>query len=78
MIEKVAASAPVFAANGAQPLRFGQVITGNDVGQHLLGVSYQSMSAIEQTYDAQGQDSNFQHLSAGIDVGMRSVIQSQS
>ena len=77
MIEKVAASAPVFAANGAQTLRFGQVVTGN-VGQHLLGVSYQFMSAIEQTYDALGQDSNFQHLSAGIDVSMRSVIQLQS
>ena len=77
MIEKVEVSAPVFAANSAQPLRFGQVITGNDVGQHLLGVSYQSMSAIEQTYDALGQCSDFRHLSAEIDVSMLLVFQVQ-
>ena len=46
MTEKVAASTSVFAANVAQTLRFGQIITGNDIGQHLLGVSYQSMLTI--------------------------------
>ena len=46
MTEKVAASTSGFAANGAQTLSFGQIITGNDIWQHLLGVSYQSMLAI--------------------------------
>ena len=75
MTEKVAASTSAFAANGVQTLRFGQIITGNDIGQHLLGVSYQSMSAIEATYDALAQDTNFSQLTAGVEVNMRSVIQ---
>ena len=75
MTEKVAASTSVFAANGAQTLRFGQIITGNDIGQHLLGVSYQSMSAIEATYGALAQDTNFRQLTAGVEVNMRSIIQ---
>ena len=75
MTEKVAASTSGFAANGAQTLSFGQIITGNDIGQHLLGVSYQSMSAIEATYDALAQDTNFRQLTAGVEVNMRSIIQ---
>ena len=78
MTEKVAASTAVFAANGAQTLRFGQIITGNEIGQQLLGVSYQSMSDIEATYDALAQATNFQQLTAGVDVNMRSVIQLQT
>ena len=78
MTEKVAASTAVFAVNGAQTLRFGQIITGNEIGQQLLGVSYQSMSDIEATYDALAQDTNFQQLTAGVDVNMRSVIQLQT
>ena len=69
------ATAPLFAANGAQTLRFGHIITGESVGQHLLGVSYKSMAAIEQTYDELAQYANFRQLGTKIDINMRSIIQ---
>jgi hypothetical protein len=75
MTEKMVAAAPLFAANGAQSLRFGHFITGDSIGQHLLGVSYKSMAAIEQTYDALAQDDNFRQMSTEIDINMRSIIQ---
>ena len=75
MTEKIVATAPLFAANGAQSLRFGQLMTGESIGQHLLGVSYKSMAAIEKTYDALAQDGNFRQMSTEIDINMRSIIQ---
>ena len=75
MTEKIVATAPIFAANGAQSLRFGQLMTGESIGQHLLGVSYKSIVAIEKTYDALAQDDNFRQMSTEIDINMRSIIQ---
>jgi hypothetical protein len=75
MTKKMVAAAPLFAANGAQSLRFGHFITGDTIGEHLLGVSYKSMAAIEQTYDALAQDDNFCQMSTEIDINMRSIIQ---
>ena len=63
----------VFKENGAQTLRFGQTITGNDIGTYMLGVTYPSMSSIENTYTALGSNANFAKLSAGIDIDMRSI-----
>ena len=63
----------VFQENGAQTLRFGQTITGNDIGTYMLGVTYPSMSSIENTYTALGSNANFAKLSAGIDIDMRSI-----
>ena len=75
MTKKMVAAAPLFTANGAQSLRFGHFITGDTIGEHLLGVSYKSMAAIEQTYDALAQDDNFCQMSTEIDINMRSIIQ---
>ena len=75
MTEKMVAAAPLFAADGAQSLRFGHFITGDTIGQHLLGVSYKSMAAIERTYDALAQNDNFCQMSTENDINMRSIIQ---
>ena len=40
-----------FKDNGALTLRFGNLLTGSNVGNYLLGVGYPSMEAIEKTYD---------------------------
>ena len=68
-------TASVFSANGAQTLRFGQIITGTDPGQYLLGVTYPSMKAIEDTYTSLSKNANFVKLSTGISINMRSIIQ---
>jgi hypothetical protein len=39
----------------------------------MLGVTYPSMSSIENTYTALGSNANFAKLSAGIDIDMRSI-----
>ena len=50
-------------------------MTGESIGQHLLGVSYKSIAAIEKTYDALAQDDDFRQMSTEIDINMRSIIQ---
>ena len=64
-----------FATNGAQTLRFGHIINGASIGQHLLDVRYKSMAAILQTYDTLAQESNFSQMNTEIELNMRSMIQ---
>ena len=65
----------VFAQNGAQTFRFGQILTGDNPGQYLLGITYPSMDAIQNAYDALPSNPAVQKVYSAIDVNMRSIIQ---
>ena len=65
----------VFAENGAQTFRFGQILTGDNPGQYLLGITYPSMEAIQKAYDALPSNPAVQRVYSAIDVNMRSIIQ---
>ena len=64
----------LFSENGALTLRFGQIITGGNVGQMLLAASYPSMEAIEKTYDALNGSQIFKDLYQLVDVNRREII----
>lgn len=66
-------TAPVFKASGAQTMRMGQVLTGSDLGTYMLGVTYPDMSAIEKTYDALSNNTDYGNLISGVEVDMRSI-----
>lgn len=65
----------VFADSGAQTFRFGQILTGDNPGQYLLGITYPSMAAIQNAYDALPAHKAVQKVYGAIDVNMRSIIQ---
>ena len=65
----------VFAQSGAQTFRFGQILTGDNPGQYLLGITYPSMDAIQNAYDALPSNPAVQKVYSAIDVNMRSIIQ---
>ena len=73
MINLMNKVAPVFKSAGAQTMRMGQTLTGSDLGTYMLGVTYPDMSAIERTYQALGENSDFATLMNGMDVDMRSI-----
>ena len=52
LMKLMAEASPMFAETGAQTFRFARIMTGNNTGDFLLGVTYPSMSEIEATYDA--------------------------
>ena len=58
-------TASCFKNNGALTLRFGNLLTGSNVGNYLLGVGYPSMEAIEKTY---------KELMTFAKVNMRNII----
>jgi len=66
-------TASVFKASGAQTMRMGQVLTGSDLGTYMLGVTYPDMSAIEKTYDALSNNTDYGNLISGVEVDMRSI-----
>ena len=63
-----------FKDNGALTLRFGNLITGSNVGNYLLGVGYPSMEAIEKTYDELSANSSYKKLMTFAKVNMRNII----
>jgi hypothetical protein len=74
LINLLSSTTSTFKDHGAQTLRFGHTVTGNDIGTYLLGVTYPSMAAIEATYTELATNQAFAKLSAGIDVDMRSIV----
>jgi hypothetical protein len=66
--------APVFANGGALTYRLANVITGNNVGNQLLGVTYSSMADIENVYDNLAADKTYSGLLGKVDVNMRNII----
>ena len=63
-----------FKDNGALTLRFGNLLTGSNVGNYLLGVGYPSMEAIEKTYDKLLAHSSYKELMTFAKVNMRNII----
>ena len=63
-----------FKDNGAVTLRFGNLLTGSNVGNYLLGVGYPSMEAIEKTYDELLAHSSYKELMTFAKVNMRNII----
>lgn len=63
-----------FRDNGAITLRFGNLLTGSNVGNYLLGVGYPSMEAIEKTYDELMVNSSYKELMTFAKVNMRNII----
>ena len=67
-------TASCFKENGAITLRFGNLLTGSNVGNYLLGVGYPSMEAIEKTYDELLTHSSYKELMTFAKVNMRNII----
>ena len=67
-------TASCFKDNGALTLRFGNLLTGSNVGNYLLGVGYPSMEAIEKTYDELLTHSSYKELMTFAKVNMRNII----
>ena len=67
-------TASCFKENGAITLRFGNLLTGSNVGNYLLGVGYSSMDAIEKTYDELLTHSSYKELMTFAKVNMRNII----
>ena len=63
-----------FKDNGALTLRFGNLLTGSNVGNFLLGVGYPSMEAIEKTYDKLLAHRSYKELMSFAKVNMRNII----
>ena len=78
LIDLIAEAAPMFADSGAQTFRLAQIMTGNNVGEFLLGVTYPSMAQIEVTYDTIGTSPVASKIYAALDVNLRTIIKIQA
>ena len=78
LIDLIAEAAPMFADSGAQTFRLAQIMTGNNVGDFLLGVTYPSMAQIEVTYDTIGTSPVASKIYAALDVNLRTIIKIQA
>ena len=67
-------AASTFADGGALTMRLGRIMTGTNPGGYMLGVSYPSLDAVEQTYDKLGNNSSFSNFASKIDINMRSIV----
>ena len=74
MLDNMSTLAKVFENAGACTLAYGTIITGSNVGNRLLGITYPSMSAIESAYDTLASDSDYQALLQGVDINMRQIV----
>ena len=67
-------SASCFKENCSLTMRFGNLLTGSNVGNYLLGVGYPSMEAIEKTYDGLLNHSSYKEMMSFAKVNMRNII----
>ena len=78
LMDLMAEASPMFSETGAQTFRFARIMTGNNAGDFLLGVTYPSMSEIEATYDAIGSNPVAAKIYSALDVNLRTIIKVQS
>jgi len=78
LMDLMTEAAPMFADTGAQTFRFARIMTGNNAGDFLLGVTYPSMAEIEATYDAIGTSQVASKIYASLDVNLRTIIKIQA
>ena len=74
MLDNMSTMAKVFEEAGACTLAYGSIITGSNVGDRLLGITYPSMSAIESAYDTLASDPDYQALLKDININMRQIV----
>jgi hypothetical protein len=74
MLDRVQKFVPLFEENGAMTMRYGTLMTGNNAGKRLLGVTYPSMAAIEKTYDALQASDDYGAMLADVDLDLRNII----
>ena len=77
-IDHLSQVAHIFSDNGALTLRYGQLITGSNVGQYLVAATYPSLDAIEQTYDVLNENQVFRNLVTIADVNRREIVRLMS
>ena len=78
LLDLMAEAAPMFAETGAQTFRFARIMTGNNAGDFLLGVTYPSMIEIEATYDAIGKSPVASKIYTSLGVNLRTIIKIQA
>ena len=78
LMKLMAEASPMFAETGAQTFRFARIMTGNNAGDFLLGVTYPSMSEIEATYDAIASNPVAAKIYNALDVNLRTIIKVHS
>ena len=69
--------APMFAESGAQSFRLARIMTGNEAGDFLLGVTYSSMEEIETTYDAIAKSPVAEKIYGSLAVNLRMIAKIQ-
>ncbi|MBU99853.1 MAG: hypothetical protein CMM24_05765, partial [Rhodospirillaceae bacterium] len=74
MVTSINKLAPIFSETGALTYRLGSIITGENVGNELLVVSYRSMEQIEKAYDLLANNSDYGHLVNNVTVNSRNII----
>ncbi len=77
LMDLMAEASPMFAKTGAQTFRFARIMTGNNAGDFLLGVTYPSMAEIEATYDAIASNPIAAKIYEALDVNLRTIIKVQ-
>ena len=77
LMDLMSEASPMFAETGAQTFRFARIMTGNNAGDFLLGVTYPSMAEIETTYDAIASNPIAAKIYDGLDVNLRTIIKVQ-
>ena len=65
---------PTFNAVGAKTMRMGHTIMGSDLGNYMLGVTFQNMAAIESTYVGLANDTAYEKIILVIEIDIRSII----
>ena len=74
MLPSINRLAPVFSKTGALSYRLGSIMTGNNVGNELLGVSYKSMNQIETAYDLLADNLDYKDLLNNVTVKARNIV----
>ena len=74
----MAEASPMFAETGAQTFRSARIMTGNNAGDVLLGITCPSMSEIEGTYDAIASNPVAAKIYDALDVNLRTIIRVES
>ena len=74
MLPSINRLAPVFSKTGALSYRLGSIMTGNNVGNELLGVSYKSMNQIETAYDLLADNLDYKDLLKNVTVKVRNIV----
>ena len=77
LMDLMSEASPMFAETGAQTFRFARIMTGNNAGDFLLGVTYPSMVEIETTYDAIASNPIAAKIYDALDVNLRTIIKVQ-